>query len=695
MAKIQTFEDLTDISVSPYNEDSNNGRPFALRERKDEEGTLEWLNNNFQDLYQESVGRFEKYKIWADYFRNVYNKGRTGFSGGDKKPKVQDNYIWELVTRKVALSATKSTTISAIPYNWDDQNDVNNAKSAELILKARAEEIDFEGLQTKADFLKFIYGTVFFIQGWSKKEGGVHPEYKRLLDYFDGNIPSSVKKKLGEDVIFRGDVVTEPVSPLFIFPEKDKDKWEEINHYDYLNWTNIHELREKYRGKADKIRENDKLMWSLSSGSPSIPDHLVAVREFYHAPTEFLPKGAYIKYTDDVILEWTDYPYSGLGKLNLVVDRDIIVDGDLWGRPSISMIEQHQRMVNNIESSIARDLGKGSAPKWVMPKNSVDFKTINNEFTIMEYRGAVKPELVQGNPVSSDAVAILDRKAKRMADLMRVTDVQRGNVPAGVTANSALRFLDEQADQATAEDDKKRKRRIVEVYRQMVSIAAQYYQEDDDRVVRMLGPNNEYLIRSMKSVDFSKVSTIQIQNTSALPDTKTGKISTIIDMNMATQTDPVFKRDEIVEMLGLALDKKFIDQATAAANTANALFQEATEGNMLPDPDPSLNLMVYYSVFTKRIQDYGYIVKVAPEIKEMINDYILGLEMLLAQKAQSNMKIANWLQTNDFYPILYAPAQPSPMGDGLTPNQIDTMQTGNMEGMNKDIEEAQKAETNV
>lgn len=684
MARIQTFDDLQD-GASYFQEDSNNGVPFALREKKDEESTLEWLNNNFQDIYESSVGRFEQYRKWNHYFRNVYYKG--GGSPSGKKPRMSDNYIWELVTRKVAISATKSTNISAIPYNWDDQHDINNAKSAELILKARADELDFDSLQTEGDFLKYIYGTVFFIQGWNKEEGGVHPEYQRLLDYFNGNIPSSVKKKLGSDVIFRGDVDSKAVSPYYIFPEKDKEKWEDVNHYDYLKWVNIHELKAEYRNKAEKIQENEKLMWSIESDELDIPEHLVAVREFYHRPTKFLPKGVYIKYTDDVILEWTDYPYSGLGNLNLVVDRDIQIDGDLWGRPSITMIEQHQRSVNSIESSISRDLGVGSAPKWVVPKNSVDFRTINNEFTIMEYRGAVKPELISGNPVSADAVSILDRRAARMSALMRVTDTQKGNVPAGVTANSALRFLDEQASIATGEDDKKRQRRIINIYRQMVSVAAQYYQEDDDRVVRMLGPNNEYLIRSMKSVDFSKVSTIQIQNTSALPDTKTGKISTIIDMNMATQTDPVFKRDEIVEMLGLGLDRKFLDQATAAANTANALFQEATEGQPLPDPEPSLNLMVYYSVFTKRIQDYGYITKVSPEIKQGINDYILGLESLLTIKAQSNMKIAQWLGTNDYFPILFQPEAPALPMEGGSGEGFDPSQMVGMSGAISDMQE--------
>ena len=685
---IETFEDFESTRVS--HADANDGVPFALRKDKSREGTLLWLNENFMDTYKESTDRLEQYRKWGLYFKNIYYRSDRG--GSSKKPKMRDNYIWELITRKVGIMATKSTAITAIPWNWDDQNDINNAKSSELILKSRADEIGLDSMQSDGDFIKYKYGTAFFMQTWDKDAGGFHPAYQELYDYYKGNIPKEVKKQFGGSPVYRGDMTSKPVSPYYIFPEKDKKCWEEVNHYDYLEWINIHELKHEYPKFKDTIGTNEKLMWDMETGDVSIPDHLVAVRTFYHKPTKWLSEGAIIKYTDTAILEWDPYPYTKLDGLNLVIDREIKIEDELWGRPSIMMIEQHQRMVNNIESSIARDLGVGSAPKWLVPKNSVDFKVINNEFSVVEYRGAVKPELVTGNPVSSDAVSILDRKASRMSTLMRVTDVQKGNVPAGVTANSALRFLDEQADMATAEDDKARKRRIVLIYRQLVAIAAQYYQEDDDRVVRTLGPNNEYLIRSMKKADFSKVSSIQLQNTSAMPDTKTGKISTIIDMNMATQTDPVFKREEIVEMMGLGLDKKFMDQAVAAANTANALFQEAIEGNPLQDPTPSLNLMVYYSVFTKRIQDYGYITRVNPEIKQMIEGYLLALEMLLVKKSESNPKIQQWLASNDYFPMFYELPMPMELGEAPNTGNVDTRK---MENVQRNIKEESEQDQGV
>ena len=688
---LETFDDFN--SSDNQQMDANNGVPFQFREDKCKEGTLSWLTENFEATYRESASRLEKYRIWGQLFKGIHYRSyrdydRRGITGNMRKPKVVDNFIWEFITRKAAQMALKSTSFSAVPWNWDDQNDINNAKACESLLKARADELELDSLHTEGDFLKYKYGTAVFMQCWDEEAGGVLPAFEELYDFYNGKIPKSIMKRIGAESVHRGDISVKPIEPWYIFPERDVRKWCNVNHYDHLEWVNIYELKERYPQTASKILQNDKLMWDMETGDVTQPTHLVALRTFYHKPTKWLPKGAKITYTEDAIHDWTDFPYKKIGGLNLVVDRDIVIEDELWGRPNITQIEQHQRACNNIESSIARDLGVGSAPKWMVPKGSVDFKVLNNEFTIAEYRGAVEPKLVTGNPISQHALTVLDRKERRMGQLMRVTDTQKGEVPAGITANAALRFLDEQATQATAEDDKARKKRIRQVYKQMASIAAQYYQETDERVIRTLGPNNEYLIKSMKKADFSQVADIQLQNSSSLPDTKTGKISTIVDMNTATQTDPVFKRDEIVRILGLGNDKEFIDQAMAAANTANAIFQEMMEGNPLPDPSPSDNLMVYYSVFTKRIQDYGYRIKANEQIQAMVQDYLTAVEMLLARKSASNAKIAQWLQTNDYYPMYFTPPAPPAPPTGTVSTDAKGVKTNNMENTSKEIEEA-------
>jgi hypothetical protein len=337
------------------------------------------------------------------------------------------------------------------------------------------------------------------------------------------------------------------------------------------------------------------------------------------------------------------------------VDRDIKIEKELFGRPKISNIEQKQRQTNNILSSTARDLGVGSAPKWIWPKGSVTFKSANNGFTVMEYKGQKEPKLLQNNPVSEQALAMIDRNEARMAKLMKVYDISRGNVPQGIEANAALRFLDEQEDQANEDDKKSKKRRVLQIARQCVSLMSQYYDESDNRTSRILGKDNTYMIENLKQADFMKVYDVQFQNTSALPDTKTGKIATIIDMNTATQTDPVFKTPQIIKMLDLAQDEAFVDRSTASTNAANAIFDMVVNGEPIEEPQMHDDLLIYYHVFYQRIQDFGFKKRTKPEIKEAIFLYIKTVEGLLWRKSQFNQKVMAELQQLDYFPAFFKP----------------------------------------
>jgi hypothetical protein len=660
-------ESFDDFESSDYANDAVERKPFQFREDKSIGGTLEWLVGNFDQSEQMSHSRLRSYVRWSFLYKGIQwrNVGRSsyrdenGANQTSKKPKMVDNYIWEFLDHKVGQMSRLGTNITCIPWN-DEQADINNAKSCEKLLQARFIDLGFDKLQDDADLIKYKYGTVFQLPLWDADIGPMHKSYEELNKIYKGNIPKHILKQLKKQEAFRiGDVDITNACPWQIQPELYKKSWKSVDHFDYVpDWLHIDEVKAIYPKKAAEIHQNVKPFMDFEENLISYPENIIQVKHFYHRKTKYLPEGAHIIYTDDVILEWKSLEYNH-GELPLVVDRDIEIEKELFGRPKISNIEQKQKQTNNIESSVARDLGAGSAPKWLFPKGAVTFKSANNDFSIMEYKGAREPKLVANNPVSQHALAQLDRNESRMAKLMKVYDISRGIIPQGVEANSALRFLDEQEDQANESDKKKRKARVLLSARQTMSIMGQYYDASDDRTSRILGKNNEYMIENLKDADFMKVYDVTIQNTSALPDTKTGKIATIIDMNMATQTDPVFKTDQIIKMLDLGMDEAFVDRATASTNTANSLFEKLTSGQPIEEPQMHDDLMIYYTVFWGRIQDYGFKKRIKGEIRQAVYDYIEILEGLLWTKAQINQKLMMDLMQLDYFPSFFMPNQPA------------------------------------
>jgi len=697
MSSIETFDDFDSTENI---QDYRDVKPFALREDKSREGTLEWLNKNFDQMEQKSQSRLMSYQRWNYMYKGIHwrniehrdsRRGGQGSQAAERKPKMVDNFIKEFIDGRVAQMARFGTNFSAIPWN-NEIGDESTAKACEKLLKGRGDEIDIDKIQRDADKIKYKYGTVFLMQKWDKTQGPMLPAYQKIKDIYRGDIPKHIKKKLGSVDIKAGDVDVYAQVPERIFPEVGRTSWKSVNHIDEVSWENMHEIKADYPKIAKDIEENQRNYFDYSTNIVSQPADMLMIREFYHKPTKHLPEGAYIKYCDSTILEWTQYPFEH-GELPFVVDRDTEIENELFGRPSIDQIEQMQRQYNNIMSAQARDLGLGSAPKWMIPKGAADFRTINNDFTICEFKGPVAPQLVKGNPISRDGIEIQDRMERRMSKHMKVYDISRGEVPSGVTANSALRFLDEQESQVLADDERKRKKRVLATYRRMSSLMAQYYTPDDGRTLRTLGKNNEYMIEDMKNADFTKVYDVQFQNTSALPDTKTGKIAAIIDLNAATQTDPIFRREDIVNMLDMGTDETFTEEATYSLDCAKKMFEKLLNGEEVPEPEMHDDLLVFYTTMFRAIQSYRFKTAVPPETKAVIYAHIKTLEGLIFLKMATNQKLAMEVQMLSYYPSFFEMPVPAPVEtEQEVMVKAQNMETDQMEAQKQQIEQAQTAE---
>jgi len=671
---IDTFDDfnsteqLTDRDI----------KPFQFRdEPNDKEKTLEWLNQNFDNKEEASRSRFIAYRRHHALYKGIHWKYQdTRNSDRDieynrRKPRHTVNFIHEMVEAKVSQMARFRASVALIPSN-NEQSDINNAKTCKLFLDARGEEIDIEGLHQDADRVKYIFGHVFQFVEWDEVEGPIHPMYRRLQEQFGGDIPSKIKKKLRKQNVHIGDVSVKNMGPSHVFPELNVTDLKKLNEIEYIEWVHIEELKRKYPHAAELIKENKREFYDFELTEISRPANMIMVRHYFHKKTQYLPEGAEIIYCDDAILSHKNLRYDD-GELPFVQDTDIKPYNEFWGRSFIFNIEQMNRYYNNIQSAQARDHGLGSAPKWVTPKGACDVSSFNNEFVLMEFKGPIAPKLVQNNPTSSQSFEIQDRLERKIGQQSQIYEISRGEVPQGVTANSALRFLDEQESQRLFTQETKRKRRVLDVYRMMLKRMGQFYKQNQERMVKTLGKNNQYLIKSFNNANFNRVYDVRLLNSSALPDTKTGKISTIVDLNTATQTDPVFRKEEIIKMLDLALDDAFKDEATVAVDAAKSTLELILEGEEYPEPVKSDNFMVFYSVFSKAIQSVNFKLYVDQETQQKMYDYILTMEMLMYERSMKNQKFAGLLAEFDNYPMFFEvpmPVMPQQAPEGQ--NGMDT-----------------------
>lgn len=661
------FETFDDFDSTERSYTSDNETPFQFREdQKDKEKTHEWLMNDLQAKLKKHESRINTYRKYWSYYKGIYwskgkNRNDDDIDAQQVKPNLKVNFIYEMVESRVAQVTENKIAIAMIPQNGEEQADKNNAKACKLLTDSWSEQYDMDLIQEEAERIKAITGTVFHYGFWDKDKGPVHPMQEQLAAAGSPEFPilGAVGNKKFKGKVRIGDAQLKNYQPERILLELDKESFEECDEFIKIDYIHKSKLKAMFPN-ADidwEACSNDE--WRFDEGSMEVykSPNVLRVCTFIHKATDELEKGCMITFIDDGILEMAENPLKS-GDLPLIVDYDIKIKGEVYGRSFISNIEQMQNLYNNIRSGIGRDIAVGSMPKWAVPKGSVKISALNNEFTIMEYSGAKAPEIIHNPPISDKLLGMEDKLEKQIAQHSSVFDISRGQVPTGVTANSALRFLDEQEDRRVAPLKKRRRSRILGAYRLLIQIMAMGYQPGDGRIARILGQRNQYLIKSVKDADFSKIYDVRLQSSSALPDTKTGKISTIVDINMSTQTDPVFRKEQIIQMLDLANDEAFISQATVAVDAAGEILEKIFNGEEVPEPQTYDNNLVHWDVFYKALQSLSFKTVVSPEAQKILISRITTIEGLMFQHAKKNVGYLQMIAAIPEYPIFYNPEVP-------------------------------------
>jgi hypothetical protein len=695
---MQTFDDFDNDNYSLGQQ-----KPFAFRDDKTKEGTLKWLNDNFDKVYEDSYSRMIMYKQYINRYKNYDSRDSDGFSrtanrdrnNTSRKPKVRVNFFYDLVESKVSSVSRMKVNTVFIPLNDTEQKDRNNAEACNMLAKHRMEELKFDYLMRDMDRKTFLFGHTFSHQCWNPDMGPLDPAYVAAAEKSpNGKVPKLNEK--GEKIgtvkpLHVGDLDIKIRTADKIFPERFKTIWSEVDHLDDIEWMHIDEVKARWPHCKNIIEQNQRPYFSYEQQETFIPDDMIMVRTFWHRLTKFNEKGDKIIYCDSCILEGfgEGFPYKfEPSQLPYIPDYDVEVPNEFWARPCLVNIEQLNNMYDLIQSGTARNIGVASHPKLAVPEGSVDTKQLNNEFGNLFFRGPTAPQWIQHQYVNRGEFEIQDRLEKRMNQLMGRFEVSQGYVPNGVTAYSAIRYLDDQEVQRNSNTISKRRERILGIYRQAIAIMAQYYTAEDGRTIRILGRNNEYLIKSFKDFDFSKIYDVKLENISALSDTRSGRIADIMDLNASNQKEPLFGRKETIKLLDLGLDEAFRTEATYAADTSRTLLEMILDGEEAPAPTTTDDYLEMYAVFARYVESIAYKLRLDPTIKQTLDDYINGLEYLIWEKSKVNPAFAAQVMTISKYPMFYKlpapimPMVPPPPGTTGQP----TLNSSAMSNKQKEVE---------
>lgn len=306
---------------------------------------------------------------------------------------------------------------------------------------------------------------------------------------------------------------------------------------------------------------------------------------------EFAPNGGMFIIIGNTLVEYLEgnpyqhqqYPFSKLGNISSGRFYDTSVIDDL-----ISV----QREYNRTRGQIIESKNRMGHPQLLAAEGSVDPSRINSApgQVVMYKLGFPVPQPLPLQNLPSYIIQELGSQLQDFDDISGQHDVSNGQAPAGVTAATAINFLQEQDDSMLSESFQSIEEYYEKIAQQTLSLVSQYWTVP--RMVKVAGNNEEFDVQAFAGADLRSNTDIRIEGGSALPTSKAARQAFLMDLMQMGFITPE-QGLELMEMGGVEQLYEQLQIDTAQAKRENAKMANVTSDVMsqylqtfMPMPDP-------------------------------------------------------------------------------------------------------------
>lgn len=435
---------------------------------------------------------------------------------GQKKYKI--NRIKPIVRTEIARFVAQKPGFTAIPASSEDR-DLAAAKAAEQILESQFHRRHMDKVFQEAAFWLSVAGNAFIKTYW---DGSSYDTYSRMA----------------------GDIIYSNVSPFNILVPDLRAT--EIEHQPYvihqytrdMEWL-YHFFGERLQGinlKPSAVSANsimDEAYYKLRGTKESQLDACM-VYEIWVKPgaTRLMPQGGLVTLVDDHIMQFQEglpynhgeYPFAHFTH---------VPSASFYASSVIPDLEPLALEYTDLRNQVARSRERMAKPQLLAPKGAISASKMTNEIgLVIEYRPGLQPP--QPMPMAQLPQYLFEEQASILTDMEDISgqhQVSKGNTPPGVTAATAIGFLQEKDDSFIAPTYGSIEFGFEKLGRHTLSLAQQYW--NIPRTIKVVGEDNTFDVLMFASSDLVAGTDIRVDAGSSLPQSKAAKQALITDwMNM-------------------------------------------------------------------------------------------------------------------------------------------------------------------
>lgn len=480
---------------------------------------LVWANDLLERA-KKSRQQFEHvwYMNLAFYFGKQYVQWAPGAAGPFTRLYEPNAPSWRVrlvsnkirpITRAELAKVTKEKPQAfVIPASTDDDD----------LAAARAGEAIYEHLWRTLKMNRVIRRSMF----WTMLCGSGFTK-----DWYDHEMLDSSKVK--------GKILVEPLSPFHLLAPDTQE--EDIENQPYIihsmakspEWVYGNfgvEIPPSAGASAGALEQ--KFLSAI--GIQNTPKEFVPVHELWVKPGgRKFPDGGVLTWAGDTILSQTDgwpwehdeYPFTKF---------DHIPTGRFYGDSTIPDLIPLQKEYNRTRSQLIEAKNRMAKPQLVAAAGSTDPNKITSEPGLIVFYtpGFPAPAPLPMQSVPSYAIQEIERCNQDMADISSQHEVSKGSTPPGVTAATAIAYLQEQDDSKLAPTVASMEEGVERIGHHFLSHVQQFW--DDERKIRVVGDDGQIEAFMFSKANIRGNTDLKIEAGSATPRSRAAKQAFITEL---------------------------------------------------------------------------------------------------------------------------------------------------------------------
>lgn len=646
--------------------------PWAIWEKhgSDTQKKEDWFKitlETLQKISEERILNFANNLLWytGEYEKTLEYRIKLPNQAEETVPRRTIprifNHISDITEQRVSIMSRFRPSFDVVPTNREE-NDRRVTKLLKISLDAIDRRTQMDLLIQNLERWTAVWGEALLGIEWNKNIG-------------DRRSRGSIERVGDVDVFLK--------EPWTYFPFPCRDYAQMQACIDIEDIIHVDEARKRFDAPSLEPDKDSKVFTFDSNVLEKRPEELVVYR-LIQLPSPFCPNGIVAFFVGGKLLEeeTKNYPYSH-NDFPWERHTDIDVPGRFFPMSAYQHIRPVQHAYNRLTSSMIRNILLTGHPHILIPQGSrVKREAMGNAPTAVTYAGQKEPKIVTFPSVPNEMFEMRKELKAEMGEIYGVQNTLRGNPPPGTRATSMLRWFEEQQEVRMGTQIAKHNELIRRSHWKMASVVGDYYPTKEkgskERLVRVLGRENQYIIESFNDAKISSEYDIVILNSTGFSRTMSGRLEEISAISQMEQQSgqAIMSPQQKAEVLETKDPGRAYDILTNSLKTAEMYCEWFLMKKPVPSPKPYWDLITHWRTLmlfmnapewpsygadiVKAVEEHLIVLEDQMQRKKALPSFAMKLDMLEGFPAAFNM--AAIPETK--------PKQPAPAGPVMPPPGI-------------------------